>query len=131
MAAAHGFRRTSATVCAADGASLEIRESEPRRAIVRVTDAAGRPVPGARVTAAAHTAGDRRELWSLPWISIAQFDGTTEVATPRTGADGTVALDVSDGAVRYLAVLAGASASLLSDDDEVDLVLGPPSQDGR
>jgi hypothetical protein len=125
VASAHGFRPTPFHAQVGKDAEIIVRESPSRTIEVIVADADDRRLPAACVTSrcASVVGADGTQTYVGGWCSVAQLDGDVELATPLTGADGTLRLQEPAGEIEYRAQLGGAAASVTSAADVVRIVL--------
>ena len=126
VAFAHGFLPAVLPVTVGRDAEIVVREPEPRTMRVTVVDESGRPLPAVCVTAECRSIA--APAGEAVWIgeSVAQLTGDVELATPRTARDGTVALAVPRGVIRYGAQLGWVTDSAETDADSVRIVLRAP-----
>jgi hypothetical protein len=123
LAFAHGFLPTTAHADVGRDVEVVVRESSPHTVRVTVVDEPERPLMGAVVNVRCEQlSGSDRKVG----CSVAQLDGDVELATPMTGRDGVVTLDVPRGTNEYRATLGAAGEAVSSDSDFVRVVLRPP-----
>lgn len=123
---AHGFVATAVRVDVGAETEIVVREPEPRRVRVLVTDASGRPLPAVFVTSECRSVPSASNKSVRVGCSVAQFDGEVELATPRTDRDGLVELREPTGTVRYRAAVGAGRGETESSDDFVRIVVCAP-----
>jgi hypothetical protein len=123
VATRHGFLPAAVPVVVGEMAEVTVWETSPRFVVVEVVDAAGRPVPCARVLATSLEVPDGAGASAKTDCTLAWMDGDVEDLAPRADSAGRLAWRVSPGRVRYDVSLVGARTYVESDDDRVRVVL--------